>query len=101
MVWKLFLDNRPTPPATMPVHPGDYIHRECGGVLTKTIGSQAPSAILNIIGINKNKFLSGYFATQSEEKDSVTKVISASAFWASCFLKVCFLKNKRVTWRLN
>jgi len=64
----------------MPVHPGDYIHRECGGVLTKTIGSQAPSAILNIIGINKNKFLSGYFATQSEEKDSVTKVISASAF---------------------
>jgi len=58
----------------MPVHPGDYIHRECGGVLTKTIGSQAPSAILNIIGINTNKFLSGYFATQSEEKDSVTKV---------------------------
>ncbi|XP_066934153.1 uncharacterized protein [Clytia hemisphaerica] len=67
-------DTRPTPPSTLPVHPGDYIHRECGGILTKKIGSTAPQALLNgLLSFGKNKFIKGYFAEQKEEKDSITK----------------------------
>ena len=70
-----WLDTRPTPSPSLPVHVGDYIHRECGGVTTKYIGSTLPNHVLDIVKFQKNKFVSGYYAAQLEEKGAVTKVI--------------------------
>uniref|UniRef100_A0A7M5WWB1 Hemicentin-1 n=2 Tax=Clytia hemisphaerica TaxID=252671 RepID=A0A7M5WWB1_9CNID len=67
-------DNKPTQSPTLPVYPGDYIHRECGGVSTKKLGSTAPSALLNnVLSFEKTKFMTGYYGEQKEEKDSIIK----------------------------
>lgn len=69
------VDTRPTPPPTLAVSPGDYIHRECGGALLKKIGSSAPQALMDkILSFQKSKFMAGYYAEVKEESDTITKV---------------------------
>lgn len=70
----LILDDKPTPSPTLPVSPGDYIHRECGGVNLKYIGSSAPADVLKHLNFRLKKFTSGYFGTLEEEGGSVKKV---------------------------
>jgi len=74
-VFFVVVDSQPTSSPTLSVLPGDYIYRECGGVLTKHIGSQVPTGVLdNVLAFQKDKFRQGYFAVQSEEQSTIVKV---------------------------